>query len=95
MAQKHIAAYSHGPSLTAHSAMTLQANIASTIEGNVPKKLQVAATLRRTLVKAINYDNKLKAAAEDPATAPDRDLAMEAMLPVISPLIPAFTTCFS
>ena len=51
-------------------------------------RMQVAATLRRTLVKAINYDNKLKAAADDPSKAPDRDLAMEALLPVIRRELP-------
>ncbi len=51
-------------------------------------RMQVAATLRRTLVKAINYDNKLKASKDDPSKAPDRDLAMEALLPVIHRELP-------
>ena len=46
-------------------------------------RMQIAATLRKTLTKAKEYERKLEAAKEDPSKAPDKDLAMEAMLPVI------------
>ena len=51
-------------------------------------RMQIAAILRKTLVKAINYEKKLKAANGEPDKAPERDLALEAMLPVIRRELP-------
>ena len=51
-------------------------------------RMQIAATLRKTLTKAKEYERKLEAAKEDPSKAPDKDLAMEAMLPVIRRELP-------
>ncbi len=51
-------------------------------------RMQIAATLRKTLVKAINYDNKIAAAKGDPEKLPERDLALEALLPVVHRELP-------
>lgn len=51
-------------------------------------RMHVAAILRKTLVKAIEYDKKVKAAETDPEKKPERDLAMEAMLPVVRGELP-------
>ena len=51
-------------------------------------RMQIAATLRKTLTKAKEYERKLEAANEDPSKAPDKDLAMEGMLPVIRRELP-------
>jgi len=57
-------------------------------EKKIFTRMQIAAILRKTLVKAVNYDNKIKAAAGDPAKMPERDLALEAMLPVVRGELP-------
>lgn len=51
-------------------------------------RMQIAATLRRELTKALEYDRKLKAAAGDETKRPDRDLAMEELLPVVRRELP-------
>lgn len=51
-------------------------------------RMATAALLRETLVSAKNYAEKLKLGKKDPDKLPDRDLKMEAMLPVISREIP-------
>lgn len=51
-------------------------------------RMQTAAILRKTLTKAIEYDKKIKNAAGDAAKLPEKDLAMEAMLPVIRRELP-------
>lgn len=51
-------------------------------------RMQIAATLRKTLTKAKEYERKLKSAEEDPSKAPEKDLAMEAMIPVIRGELP-------
>lgn len=57
-------------------------------EKKIFTRMQIAATLRRTLVKAINYGNKIRAAEGDPAKLPERDLALEALLPVVRGELP-------
>jgi imidazolonepropionase-like amidohydrolase len=42
-----------------------------------------AALVRASFVKALDYRQKLEAAGDDPAKAPERDLAMEALLEVL------------
>lgn len=51
-------------------------------------RMQIAATLRRELTKAQEYDRKLKLAGDDETKRPDRDMAMEALLPVIRRELP-------
>lgn len=51
-------------------------------------RMATAALLRETLAAAQNYADKLKKGKEDPDKKPDRDLKLEAMLPVISGEIP-------
>ncbi|MCR5809711.1 MAG: amidohydrolase [Clostridiales bacterium] len=51
-------------------------------------RMQTAAILRKTLTKAIEYEKKLKNAGDDASKLPERDLAMEAMLPVIRRELP-------
>lgn len=51
-------------------------------------RMATAALLRETLVAAQNYATKIKKGKKDPDKQPDRDLKLEAMLPVISGEIP-------
>jgi len=51
-------------------------------------RMATAALLRETLVAAKNYADKIRMGKIDPDKLPDRDLKMEAMLPVISQEIP-------
>lgn len=51
-------------------------------------RMQIAATLRKTLAKAKDYERKLEAAKDDASKAPEKDLAMDAMLPVIRGKLP-------
>lgn len=51
-------------------------------------RMATAALLRETLVAAQNYAAKIKKGEKDPDKQPDRDLKLEAMLPVISGKIP-------
>lgn len=51
-------------------------------------RMQIAATLRTTLTKATEYEKKLRLAGDDESKKPERDLAMEAMLPVIRSELP-------
>jgi len=51
-------------------------------------RMATAALLRQTLAAAQNYADKLKKGKKDPDKKPDRDLKLEAMLPVISGEIP-------
>lgn len=51
-------------------------------------RMQIAATLRTTLTKATEYEKKLRLAGDDESKKPERDLAMEAMLPVIRRELP-------
>lgn len=51
-------------------------------------RMQIAATLRRTLLKAKEYERKIKLAGDDESKLPDKDLAMEALLPVIRRELP-------
>ncbi len=51
-------------------------------------RMAVAATLRKTLTKAAEYDKKLKLAGDDESKKPERDLGMEALLPVIRRELP-------
>lgn len=51
-------------------------------------RMQIAATLRKTLTKAKDYERKLEAAKDDASKTPEKDLAMEAMLPVIRGKLP-------
>ena len=51
-------------------------------------RMQIAATLRTTLTKAMEYEKKLRLAGDDESKKPERDLAMEAMLPVIRRELP-------
>lgn len=46
-------------------------------------RMGTAALLRDTLAKAFEYDRKKKLALEDPSKAPNYDMKMEAMLPVV------------
>lgn len=46
-------------------------------------RMGTAALLRDTLFKAFEYDRKKKLAVEDPSKAPNFDIKMEAMLPVV------------
>ena len=51
-------------------------------------RMATAALMRETLVAAQNYATKIKNGKKDPDKQPDRDLKLEAMLPVISGEIP-------
>jgi imidazolonepropionase-like amidohydrolase len=51
-------------------------------------RMATAALLRETLAAAQNYGAKIKQGEKDPDKLPDRDLKMEAMLPVIAGEIP-------
>ncbi len=51
-------------------------------------RMATAALLRETLAAAQNYADKLQRRKEDPDKKPDRDLKLEAMLPVIGGEIP-------
>lgn len=51
-------------------------------------RMGTAATLREALVKAKNYKDKLDKGAADPDKAPERDLKMEALVPVITGELP-------
>ena len=51
-------------------------------------RMATAALLRETLVAANNYADKIRMGKKDPDKLPDRDLKMEAMLPVINREIP-------
>ncbi len=46
-------------------------------------RMGTAALLRDTLAKAVEYDKKKRAGEIDPAKAPNYDMKMEAMLPVV------------
>jgi imidazolonepropionase-like amidohydrolase len=51
-------------------------------------RMATAALLRETLVNAQNYYSKLSRGKDDPAKRPDRDLRMEALLPVLRGELP-------
>ncbi len=51
-------------------------------------RMATAALMRETLVAAQNYATKIKKGKKDPDKQPDRDLKLEAMLPVIYGEIP-------
>lgn len=51
-------------------------------------RMAIAALFRKTMVEAQEYARKLKLGEEDVEKLPDRDLAMEALLPVISGELP-------
>lgn len=51
-------------------------------------RMAVAATLRKTLVKAQEYKRKIEAAGDDETKLPERDLGMEALLPIINKELP-------
>ncbi len=51
-------------------------------------RMATAALMRETLVAAQNYATNIKRGKKDPDKLPDRDLKLEAMLPVISGEIP-------
>lgn len=51
-------------------------------------RMAVAATLRKTLAKAVEYDRKLRLADGDETKLPESDLGMEALLPVIRRELP-------
>lgn len=51
-------------------------------------RMATAALMRETLVAAQNYATKIKKGKKDPDKQPDRDLKLEAMLPVINGEIP-------
>jgi imidazolonepropionase-like amidohydrolase len=51
-------------------------------------RMQIASLLRKTLTKAIEYDKKIRLAEGDAAKLPEKDLDMEAMLPVIRRELP-------
>jgi imidazolonepropionase-like amidohydrolase len=51
-------------------------------------RMGTAAILRETLVKAQNYSNKLQRGIKDPEKIPERDLKLEALLPVLEGRIP-------
>ena len=51
-------------------------------------RMQIAATLRKTLAKAKEYEKKIRLAGDDESKLPERDLGMEAMLPVIRRELP-------
>ncbi len=51
-------------------------------------RMQIAATLRRALTKAKDYERKIRLAGDDETKMPDRDLAMEDLLPVIRRELP-------
>ena len=51
-------------------------------------RMQIAATLRKSLAKAKEYDRKLRLAGDDESKRPERDIAMEDLLPVIRRELP-------
>lgn len=51
-------------------------------------RMQIAATLRKALAKAVGYEKKLELAGDDESKKPERDLAMEELIPVIRREIP-------
>ena len=51
-------------------------------------RMQIASILRKTLQKAAEYDKKIRLAEGDPTKLPEKDMAMEAMLPVIRRELP-------
>lgn len=51
-------------------------------------RMQIAATLRRTLIKAKEYDRKIALAGDDASKLPEKDLAMESLLPVVRRELP-------
>ncbi|MBR6428734.1 MAG: amidohydrolase [Clostridia bacterium] len=51
-------------------------------------RMQIASLLRKTLTKAAEYEKKVRLADGDPAKLPEKDLDMEAMLPVIRRELP-------
>lgn len=51
-------------------------------------RMQIAATLRRTLTKAAEYAKKIELAGDDASKLPEKDLAMEALLPVLRRELP-------
>ncbi|MBO4848781.1 MAG: amidohydrolase [Clostridia bacterium] len=51
-------------------------------------RMQTAAILRKTLTKALEYQKKIENAGDDKTKLPEKDLAMEAMLPVIRRELP-------
>lgn len=51
-------------------------------------RMQIAAVLRKTLTKALDYEKKIRLAGGDDSKLPEKDLAMEAMLPVIRQELP-------
>ncbi|NLM43106.1 MAG: amidohydrolase [Clostridiales bacterium] len=56
---------------------------------STPKsRLATAAILREALAAAVDYDRKIKANGGDPLSIPDRNLKLEALLPVIRGEIP-------
>ena len=51
-------------------------------------RMQIAATLRKTLTKAKEYERKIELAGDDKSKLPEKDLGMEAMLPVLRRELP-------
>ncbi len=51
-------------------------------------RMTVASTLRKTLIEALEYDRKLKAAESDESKKPTYDFKLEAMLPVVRRELP-------
>lgn len=70
------AAFGENPKRVYHSQKTIYT------------RMQIAAALRKTLTKAVEYDKKIAAAGDDPTKLPEKDLSMEAMLPVIRRELP-------
>ncbi len=54
----------------------------------VRTRMGIAAKLRETIIKAIEYNDKKEAAKDDPSKMPGYDMKMEAMIPVIRKEIP-------
>ena len=57
-------------------------------EKTIFTRMQIAAILRKTLTKAAEYEKKLRLAGDDASKLPEKDIAMEAMLPVIRRELP-------
>jgi imidazolonepropionase-like amidohydrolase len=58
-------------------------------KGKLPTtRMGTAAALREALVKALNYCEKLDRGQEDPEKGPERDLKMEALVPVVRGELP-------
>lgn len=51
-------------------------------------RMQIAATLRKSLTKAKEYEKKIRLADGDESKLPEKDLAMEALLPVVRRELP-------